>query len=180
MAIENPWHDVEIGEQAPYICNAIVEIPKHSTKKYELDKETGLLKLDRFMYSAVHYPADYGFIPKTLWYDDDPLDVFILTHSPVVPLCLCKIKILGVIRMVDDSEADDKIIAVHTADPRYRDFNTLDSLPKHYMAELRNFLETYKMLEKKEVKIFEVLGKDEACKSIQEAQRMYREKFNSE
>lgn len=179
MAIENPWHDVSIGEHAPQICNAIVEIPKDSTKKYELDKDTGLLKLDRFMYSAVHYPADYGFIPRTLWYDNDPLDVFILTHSPVVPMCLCEVKILGVIRMIDDEEADDKIIAVHQADPRYRDYDCLESLPKHYMNELRNFLETYKMLEKKVVKIFEVLGKEEAYESIRKSQELYAQKFGN-
>lgn len=173
----NAWHDIEVGEQAPQLVNAIVEIPKDSKLKYEFDKKTGLLRLDRYLFSAVHYPADYGFVPQTLWYDHDPLDVFIITHRETYPMTLCTIKVIGVIRMVDEEEQDDKIVAVHNADPRYSQYDDVKDLPKHFMAELHNFLETYKELENKTVKVYEILGKDEAFKVIKKSQELYIAKF---
>jgi inorganic pyrophosphatase len=173
----HPWHDISIGEETPEIVNAIIEIPKDSKLKYELDKETGLLKLDRYMFSAVHYPGDYGFIPRTLWEDGDPLDVCIITQRATVPMALCKVKVIGVIRMKDNHEMDNKIIAVHMADPTFSIWNDISDIPKHFIEELQNFLETYKTLENKEVEIMEIRGREEAYKDIAEAQRLYGEKY---
>ncbi len=178
MAIENPWHDVSIGDKAPEVVNAIIEIPKDCQAKYELDKETGLLMLDRFMYSAVHYPGDYGFIPRTLWSDGDPLDVMILTARPVFPLTLAKIRVVGVLRMVDGDESDDKIIGVYDSDPRYKEFQSIKDIPKHILVELKHFFETYKQLQGKKVKILEILDRNEALKDIVKASEMYKMKFD--
>jgi len=169
----NPIHDVSIGAQAPAIVNAIVEIPKDSKIKYEIDKETGLLKLDRYLFSAVHYPGDYGFIPRTLWMDGDPLDVFIITHRETYPLTLCEVKPIGVIRMTDEAEQDDKIIAVHAKDPRYSEWDCIADVPQHFLKELHVFLESYKELEGKKVKVFEILDKAEAFADIEKAQKLY-------
>jgi len=172
MAV-NPWHEVSVGKDAPNVINCIVEIPKDSKIKYELDKETGLLKLDRYLFSAVHYPGDYGFVPQTLWQDNDPLDVFIITHRETYPLTLCEVKPIGVIRMIDDEEQDDKIIAVHAKDPRYNQWNSIKDIPQHFLAELRTFLESYKQLENKQVKVFEILDKEEAFEDIRKAMKLY-------
>ncbi len=178
MAIKNPWHDVSIGNECPRIVNAIIEISKDSTQKYELDKETGLLKLDRFMYSAVHYPGDYGFIPRTLWSDGDPLDIVILTSRPVLPMTLVKVRIIGVMRMVDEDEEDDKVIAVYDCDPRYKEFRSIKDIPTHTLVELKHFFETYKDLQGKKVKILEMLDKDEAYKAVEKGMKLYNMKFN--
>ncbi len=174
----NPWHDVPVGKKQPRIVNAIIEIPKDSKLKYELDKQTGLLKLDRYMFSAVHYPGDYGFIPKTLWDDNDPLDVFVVTHRETFPLCLCEVKVLGVIRMVDENEQDDKIVGVHAADPRYSQWDDIFDVPKHFITELQNFFETYKMLENKKVQIMDIFGKEVAYDCIAKAQKLYNIEYN--
>jgi inorganic pyrophosphatase len=171
----NPWHDVNIGDESPNIVQAIIEIPKDSKIKYELDKETGLLRLDRYLFSAVHYPGDYGFIPQTIWHDKDPLDVFVLTHRDTHPLCICEVKPIGVIRMIDEDEQDDKIVAVHAKDPRYAQFNSIKDVPQHYLKELHHFLEIYKELEGKVVKVYEILDREEAYKDIAQAQQMYKE-----
>jgi len=173
----HPWHDVSVGKKQPKIVNAIIEIPKDSTVKYEVDKESGLLKLDRYMYSSMHYPGDYGFIPQTLWEDGDPLDVFVLTHRPSLPGILCEAKVIGVIRMVDQDEKDDKIIAVHANDPRYSQWDSIKDIPKHFLAEIKHFLETYKELEKKTVKVFKILDAEEAYKDIQKGIDLYQKKF---
>jgi inorganic pyrophosphatase len=177
MVAKNPWHDVETGEKSPEIINAIIEIPKDSQLKYEFDKETGLLRLDRFLYSAVHYPGDYGFVPRTLWEDNDPLDVIILTGRPVYPMTLAKVRVIGVLRMVDNDERDDKIIAVYDSDPRFLEFRDIDDIPAHTIAELRHFFETYKELQGKKVEVLDILGKDEAFKDVKKAEQMYKKKF---
>ncbi len=173
----NPWHDIEVGDRAPEIINAVIEIPKDSTVKYELDKKTGLLKMDRFLYSAVHYPGDYGFIPQTLWDDRDPLDIIILTGRPLYPMTLVKARVIGVLRMIDSGEKDDKIIAVYNDDPRYKEIEDVKHAPSHTIAELRHFFETYKHLQGKKCEILEVLGKDSAFKDIERAKKMYEEKY---
>ncbi|MDP3882097.1 MAG: inorganic diphosphatase [Nanoarchaeota archaeon] len=173
----NPWHDVTIGDKAPKIINAVIEIPKDSKVKYEMDKETGLLKLDRFLFSSVHYPGDYGFVPQTLWEDGDPLDIIILTNRPVYPLTLTKVRVIGVLRMVDDGEKDDKIMGVYDDDPRYAEWQNIGDLPKHFIHELQNFFETYKELEGKKCKILEFLDKNIAYKDIALAQELYLKKF---
>lgn len=177
MAIENPWHDIEVGKESPEIVNAVIEIPKDSKQKYELDKETGMLKLDRFLYSAAHYPGDYGFIPQTLWEDGDPLDILVITTRPVYPMTLVKVRILGVLRMVDDNEKDDKIIGVYDCDPRYKEFEGIKDIPKHIIAELKHFFETYKQLQGKECKILEILDKKDALKDVELGQKLYDLKF---
>lgn len=178
MTSKNPWHDVSIGSHMPDVVNAIVEIPKDSKVKYELDKESGLLKLDRFLYSAVHYPGDYGFIPQTLWEDGDPLDIIILTGRPVYPMTLAETRPIGVLRMIDDGEKDDKIIAVYNHDPRFAEIEGMKDVPKHIIAELKHFFETYKQLQGKHCKILEILDKKDAHKSILDGKKLYTLKFN--
>ncbi len=178
MAIENPWHDVDVGKNAPEVVNAIIEIPKDSKLKYELDKESGLLKLDRFLFSAVHYPGDYGFVPRTLWEDGDPLDILVLTTRSIeYPLTLAEARVIGVARMIDNGDKDDKILAVYNSDPRYAEMQDIKDVPKHVLHELKHFFETYKELEGKECKILEFLGKDSALKDVKLAQETYRKKF---
>jgi len=177
MTIKNAWHEIAIGEKAPEVVNAIIEIPKDSKQKYEFDKETGLLRLDRFLYSSVHYPGDYGFIPQTLWEDGDPLDVIVLTSRSVYPMTLAKIRVLGVLRMIDDNESDDKIIAVYDCDPRFVEYEGMKEVPKHIIAELKHFFETYKELQGKKCKILEILDKRDAWKDIQLAQKLYDMKY---
>lgn len=151
----NPWHSVSYGTQVPDLVNAIIEIPKGSRAKYELDKTTGMLKLDRVLYSSVYYPANYGFIPQTYCDDHDPLDILVLSQIEMQPLCLVEAKIVGVMRMLDQGEADDKLIAVCAHDMSVNYINDIDELPPHFIAELRQFFEEYKKLEKKVVKIEE-------------------------
>ena len=105
----HPWHDIEVGRRSPKIVNMVVEIPRDSPVKYELEKKTGLLMMDRFLFSSVHYPGNYGFIPKTLWDDNDPLDILVLSNRPIYPLTICQVRVIGVVRMKDDKEGDDKI-----------------------------------------------------------------------
>jgi inorganic pyrophosphatase len=175
MNFFNPWHDVDVGEHAPNIVHAVIEIPKDSHIKYELDKDTGMLKLDRFLYSAAHYPGDYGFIPRTLWDDGDPLDIIVITHRPVYPLTLTNARIVGVIRMIDGDERDDKIIAVYDKDPRYAEFKDIKDIPQHILKELVNFFERYKELQGKQVKVLEIMNREIALKDIEIGQKLYRE-----
>src|ERR1700760_3613020 len=140
----HPWHDVELGNEAPKIVNAVIEIPKGSKIKYELDKPSGLIKVDRVLFSSVHYPANYGFIPRTYCGDHDPLDVLVLGQEKVVPLAIMRAKIIGVMRMQDQGESDDKLIAVHADDPEYAPYKSINDLPKHRMMEVQRFFEDYK------------------------------------
>lgn len=151
--MNNPWHKVNVGEDAPEVVNAIIEIPKNTRAKYELDKESGLLKLDRVLYSSMYYPANYGFIPQTYCDDKDPLDILVLSQITIVPMCLVSAKVIGVMRMMDGGEMDDKIIAVAEHDMSVNFVNDITSLPKHFLKELRNFFEDYKKLENKTVTV---------------------------
>ena len=157
MAIDknNPWHKVSIGSNAPNLVNGIIEIPKNTRAKYELDKESGLLTLDRVLYSSMYYPANYGFIPQTYCDDKDPLDILILSQIHVVPMCIVSAKVIGVMRMLDGGELDDKIIAVAENDMSVNHFNDISELPEHFLKELRNFFEDYKKLENKTVEVEE-------------------------
>jgi inorganic pyrophosphatase len=169
----NPWHSVSPGKDAPDIVNGIVEIPKGSRAKYELDKESGLLMLDRVLYSSVYYPANYGFIPQSYCEDNDPLDILIISQIDVVPLCIVGARPIGVLRMLDGGEADDKILAVAAGDPSVNHIQDISELPGHFMSELKNFFEDYKKLEKKTVKVEEFFGKEDAVKIILESFQLY-------
>jgi inorganic pyrophosphatase len=173
----NAWHDVELGDHIERHFRAIVEIPKGSKIKYELDKRTGLLWLDRVLYSAVHYPANYGFLPQTYCDDGDPLDVLVLGQEPVVPLCILRARAIGVIAMRDDKGQDDKIIAVHVDDPEYAHYQDVSELSPHRVLELQRFFLDYKVLEHKTVDLAGLRGRAEAEAVIREAARLYREKI---
>jgi inorganic pyrophosphatase len=149
----HPWHGIQPGEQAPELVDCIIEIPRGSHQKYELDKESGLLRLDRVLYSAVFYPANYGFIPRTYCDDRDPLDILVLGQHEVVPLCILTARPIGVMQMVDQDEEDDKIIAVHEHDPAFSHYRDISELPQHTLYELQQFFEDYKKLEHKKVRI---------------------------
>jgi len=170
FVILNPWHDVSPGkESAKGIVESIIEIPMGSSNKYELDKETGLLKLDRVLFSAVYYPANYGFIPQTLADDGDPLDILVLGAEPVYPLTLVKARAIGLMMMKDQDELDHKIIAVHVNDPEYSSYTDVHQLPSHRLAVLKRFFEDYKMLENKAVIVDDILPAADALNVISDA-----------
>ncbi|GAY45022.1 hypothetical protein CUMW_086310 [Citrus unshiu] len=166
----HPWHDLEIGPGAPTIFNVVVEISKGSKVKYELDKKTGLIKVDRILYSSVVYPHNYGFIPRTLCEDNDPMDVLILMQEPVLPGCFLRAKAIGLMPMIDQGEKDDKIIAVCADDPEYKHYNDIKELPPHRLSEIR-----HKKNENKEVAVNEFLPSSAAVEAIQYSMDLYAE-----
>lgn len=173
----HPWHGVPYGENAPRFVNAVIEIPQGSRCKYEIDKASGLLKLDRVIYSSFYYPANYGFIPQTYGDDKDPLDILVLTSVPVVPLTLMSAKVIGVMQMKDNGDADDKIIAVAANDPGVNHYNNIEELPAHFLNEMRHFFEEYKTLENKTVTV-EVFGdKTNALQIVADGIKCYKETF---
>jgi inorganic pyrophosphatase len=157
--------------------NGIIEIPSGTRAKYELDKDSGLLKLDRVLYSAMYYPANYGFIPKTYGEDNDPLDILVFSQIHVVPLCIVPAKVIGMMQMIDNGENDEKIIAVAAGDPSVSHINDIADLPEHLISELRNFFEDYKKLENKTVKVDEFQNKAAALRIIAECLERYNKKF---
>jgi inorganic pyrophosphatase len=171
----HPWHDCYIDNTVVRTSfPAVIEIPKGSTNKYELDKETGLLRLDRALYSAVYYPADYGFVPRTYCDDGDPLDVLVLGQEPVHPLTIVEARAIGVMRMRDEKGVDDKIVAVSIQDPAFSEYTNKDQLPGHVLRQVRRFFEDYKALEHKQVVVEDMMGPDDALKIILEAMELYR------
>ena len=173
----HPWHGVSYGDQAPRFVNAIIEIPQGSHAKYEIDKPSGLLKMDRVIYSSFFYPTNYGFIPQTYGDDKDPLDILVLSSLSIQPMCLVVAKVIGVMQMVDQGDADDKVIAVAAHDPSINYINNIEELPKHFFGELRHFFEEYKRLENKSVVVEEFQDKTVALKIIQNAIDLYKETF---
>ena len=171
--MSNPWHDVSPGDNLDESFFSIIEIPKGSKHKYELDKITGLLLADRVLYSSVHYPANYGFIPQTYCDDNDPLDVLVLCQEPITSLCLVECLPIGMITMSDEKGQDDKIIAVHAFDPAYNSYHDISALPPHQMKELQRFFEDYKKLENKQVVIDNLKGRLDAINTIKDAVKMY-------
>ncbi|PSR98252.1 Soluble inorganic pyrophosphatase [Actinidia chinensis var. chinensis] len=191
----HPWHDLEIGPGAPMVFNCVVEISKGSKVKYELDKKTGMIKVveiskgskvkyeldkktgmikvDRVLYSSVVYPHNYGFVPRTLCEDNDPIDVLVIMQEPVLPGCFLRAKAIGLMPMIDQGEKDDKIIAVCADDPEYRHYNDIKDLPPHRLAEIRRFFEDYKKNENKEVAVNDFLPASKAFEAIQHSMNLY-------
>ena len=169
----NPWHDITHGEHLPTELNAVIEIPFGSSVKYELDKQSGLIKLDRVLYSAVYYPANYGFIPQTLAEDDDPLDVLVFCQEPVVPLTLIYARTVGLMTMLDAGKKDHKIIAVASHDPEFNSYKEAAEMPEHRLLMLRRFFQDYKSLEGKKVEVDEFQPAATAFPVIEDALHRY-------
>ena len=173
----HPWHGATYGQEAPKIVNALIEIPEGSKSKYEIDKKTGLLKLDRVIYSSFHYPVNYGFIPQTLGKDGDPLDILVMCSEAIQPLCLVEAYVIGNMQMIDTGLIDDKIIAVAVHDPGVNYITSLDLVPQHIFRVLKNYFEQYKVLENKKVEINDFQEQTIAFDIINEAIEFYKETF---
>lgn len=172
----HPWHDVTPsvkGKDIPAFLRAIIEIPKSSSNKYELDKGTGMLRLDRVLSSAVYYPANYGFVPQTLAEDNDPLDILVFSAERIPTLCICDARVVGVMTMIDDGEADHKIISVLCKDPEFAEYADAVDFPKHTFKMLKRFLEDYKALENKQVEVDEIMPAERAFPIIEDALARY-------
>ena len=169
----HPWHDVELPRYVEDSIPAIIEIPTGTKVKYELDKASGLLVVDRVLFSSVHYPANYGFIPRTYCDDGDPLDILVYCQEPIQPLSIMRAKIIGVMKMRDDKGEDDKLIAVHADDPEYAELHGIDDLAQHRLRELQRFFLDYKVLEGKQVEVDRPLGPDVAVQVLCEAINLY-------
>jgi inorganic pyrophosphatase len=175
--VQHPWHEVRTGINPPEYLNGIIEIPRGSRAKYEIDKESGLIKLDRVIYASMYYPLNYGFIPQTLGEDHDPLDIVVLTQVSVVPRCMIPCRVIGVMRMVDRGEADDKIIAVADQDASVSHIKEIGELPDFFRVELKHFFENYKTLENKKVVVDEFLGKEKAFEIVKQSIDLYQKTF---
>jgi inorganic pyrophosphatase len=175
--VKHPWHGVAVGTNPPEHVNGIIEIPKGSRAKYEIDKDSGLIKLDRVLYASMYYPLNYGFIPQTLGEDHDPLDIVVLTQVTVVPRCIIPSKVIGVMRMIDRGEADDKIIAVAEQDASVSHYEDVDQLPEFFRVELKHFFENYKVLENKKVVVDEFQSKEKAMEIILQSIEFYKKTF---
>ena len=169
------WHDIYVDDKlVDDEFPVVIEVPKGSKNKYELDKETGFLRLDRVLYSAVHYPANYGFVPRSFCDDGDPLDALVLGQEPVFPLVIVEARAIGVMRMRDDKGIDDKIIAVNVRDPAVAEYRDRKQLPTHQLLEIKRFFQDYKVLENKGVEVEDILGPPEACTILKSALDLYR------
>ena len=173
----NIWHDIRQERIKPDDFIAVIEIEKGSKKKYELDKETGMLMLDRVLYTSTHYPANYGFIPLTYAGDDDPLDVLVLCSEPIVPMVLVRCYPIGVISMIDQKEVDDKIIAIPFEDPTYNSYRSIEALPNHIFQEMQHFFTVYKQLEGKPAAVSSISGHRSAIGIIEESIERYGDVF---
>jgi inorganic pyrophosphatase len=177
MSNAHPWHDIEPGAKSPEIVKAVIEIPKGSRCKYELDKPSGLLILDRVLFSAVHYPANYGLIPQTYYLDHDPLDIIVICSEELYPLSTLDARVIGIMEMKDNGDPDDKIVAVAAKDVSLEHITDIDQLPPHTLHELRNFFEDYKKLENKTVEVLGFKGKEKAFIAISESIERYHKEI---
>lgn len=175
----NVWHDISPERIKPEDFLAVIEIEKGSKKKYELDKESGLIILDRILYTSTHYPANYGFIPRTYADDGDPLDVLVLCSEPIDPLVLARVYPIGVITMIDNGRNDEKIIAIPFNDPTYNAYRSIEALPRHIFSEMQHFFSVYKELENKETAVREVQGQQVAIEVIKKSIALYQEKYDN-
>ncbi len=173
----NIWHDIDDDRITPEEFISCIEIPKGSKKKYELDKETGLIILDRILYTSTHYPANYGFIPRTYSQDKDPLDVLVLCNETFDPLVLVRCKAIGVVKMTDDNAIDEKIIAVCINDPSMNCYTDISELPEHLFEEIRHFFTVYKQLESKDTVVYEINGAEEARNVITNSIKAYKDLY---
>jgi inorganic pyrophosphatase len=173
----HPWHGIDPGKEVPAFVRCFIEIPKWSKGKYEIDKESGTLKLDRVLFSSVHYPANYGFIPQTYCDDHDPLDILVICSIDVYPMCIIEAKIIGAMEMVDEKEKDAKIISVARHDMSVNYINELNELPPHTLVELKRFFEDYKKLEQKNVIVEEFLNREKAYEIVNDSLKLYTEYF---
>ncbi len=180
MYVLHPWHGAHYGDNAPDHVNALIEISQGSRAKYEIDKTTGLLRLDRVIYSSFHYPVNYGFIPKTLGEDGDPLDILVICSESIQPLCLVDATVIGNMQMIDNGEKDDKIIAIASKDPTVNHISDITAMPVHFFAVLKNYFEQYKVLENKKVAIDDFQDKQTAFRIINDSITRYNEKFGSD
>src|SRR3989338_116943 len=173
----NLWHDISPGKKLPSLINVIIEINKGSKNKYEIDKETGLIALDRVAHTAQDFPFDYGFVPQTLWHDGDALDVVLLTTHPLLPGILVEVRPVALMKMIDSGDQDDKVIAVPSSDPRFTDVKDLADINKHTLKEIEHFYSTYKKLQSKVVEVTGFEGLSSATAAVSEGLEMYRRKF---
>lgn len=178
--MSNIWHDMPIHRVSPKSFTAVIEISKNSKNKYELDKETGLMKLDRILYTSTHYPANYGFIPRTYADDLDPLDVLVICSEAILPMTLVDCYPIGVIKMIDNGRLDEKIIAIPHADPTYNKYGSIFDLPTHIFDEMRHFFTVYKQLEDKRTAVDDLCDRDEAERIIEAAIKNYDETFGED
>ncbi|GIV35985.1 MAG: inorganic pyrophosphatase [Cyclobacteriaceae bacterium] len=177
--VSHPWHELSTGKNPPGQLNAVIEIPRGSRAKYEVDKESGLIKLDRVIYASMYYPLNYGFIPRTLGADNDPLDIVVLTQVSVVPLCIIPCRVIGLMRMIDRGENDDKIIAVAEDDASVNHITDITQLPPYFNTELKHFFENYKTLENRKVIVNDFLPRAEAHQVVEQSLLYYRQTFGS-
>lgn len=173
----NSWHHVKVGDNAPKFVNAVIEIPKGSRVKYELDKESGMIMMDRILYSSMMYPANYGFIPRTYCDDNDPLDILVYCSENILPGTLVEAKVIGVMQMIDGGEQDDKLIAVASNDPAVNHMESIKDMPPHLLKELESFFADYKNLEGKSVTIEKIMDKDDAFRITEESIELYNKEF---
>lgn len=174
----NPWHDFRDDRIKSDRFIAVIEIPKGSKNKYELDKESGLLRLDRILYTSTHYPANYGFIPRTLSEDGDPLDVLVLCQEKLEPLSIIECYPIGMITMIDEDEADEKIVAIPVNDPFLNNYQDISELPQHQFQEIKHFFEVYKYLENKQTRVDNIVGRETAVETIKKCIIEYHKEFN--
>ncbi|MBP2614915.1 inorganic diphosphatase [Chryseobacterium jejuense] len=170
---QHPWHDILPGNDVPRMVTAVIEIPSGSHAKYEIDKVSGFIRLDRILFSSMHYPANYGIIPQTYYTDGDPLDILVLCSESLVPLTVVNARVVGIMEMTDEDKKDHKILAVAENDSSLKHINDIENIPVYTRNEIQNFFEEYKKLEGKTVKVFGIKGKKEAFSCIEESLSMY-------